>query len=831
MQSLPKPIAGDDNEIRAVELANNALKLVASGRAEDGSRALREAASLAPQNRKVKEAFLEIQSHESIHILPKLCARFVLENDAQAGKDALDYLASSGQVPPDTAEECLALVSTGKNICVRATQDGIVARLLRNSSAAKAALATRLWQSPTLVFTEIYDIGDDASSGIATVVLDSSVWSKESVREACERDVFQLFLAKLMEAGNELDGRALRGISKLLATDAEKLHDLLDEDTFSAILGCLDYRLSAEVRSQATLVTAKYLEAADNKGRLILSKFISTRVARHNGEDLVLAFSAAAAIFPLVPSTAATLFLTEGFVSSLLPLLEKRSKSEKVEQAALEMLSAACIDTACREAIRKHLSGWLQRVRDTGQEQRPVFAAVILAKVRGLTGEQKVGENQDRKEDADDLVPMFKRLMANSEEHNKQSAVEGLAYVSVQPNVKEVLSSDQDFLKAFLGVLRSGQASSTILFGGLTIIDNLTKYLPVLSEEQRRISQLKAYANASKASAKADPLDEDTAVTKRCSAVVKAGTISTLVGISKSLSSTSTTIALNILLSLSRTSSHRGKIAQQGGIRFLLQLYLSATGQTESEIRSRRIAAHALARTLISVDPTLVFTSGPPSLISAIRPLLSLLTEDPDYVTEGPRDLLPTFESLLALTNLASTPSPEAAETIIRLAFPTIEDLQLGSNTMIRRASTELVCNLMTCPSGIEIFADESKAAARRLHILVALADVEDKATRRAAGGAMATLTEFESTVKGVLAIERGVEILLGLCEDEDEGILHRGVVCIRNLVSTDEPTGKNARDAVMNLRGVEILKAIINGTGNRGILELGVEALKELMQ
>lgn len=779
----------------------------------------------------MKEAFLKIQSHESRHILPKLCARFVLEDDAQAGKDALDYLDSSGKVPPDIAEECLALVSKGKNTSERATQDGIIARLLRDSSAAKAALASQLQRSPTLVFTQIYDIGDDASSGIATVVLDSSIWSTESTREACERDVFQLFLAKLMEAGHDLDGRALKGISKLLATDAEKLHVLLDEDTFSAILGCLDYRLSIEVRSQATLVTAKYLQAAGDKGELILSKFISTRVARHNGEDLVLAFSAAAAIFPLVPSTASALFLTEGFVSSLVPLLEKRSKSEKVEQAALEMLSAACIDTACREAIRKYCSGWLQRVRDTGRDQRPGLAAVILAKVRGLAAEPKTGGTQDRKEDADDLVPMFKRMMADTEEHKKQSAVEGLAYASVQPNVKEGLSSNQEFLKTFLAVLRGGQASSTIVFGGLTIIDNLTKYLPILSEEQRRISQLKAYANASKASAKADPLDEDTAVTKRCSAVVKAGTISTLVGISKSLSSTSITIVLNILLSLSRTASHRGTIAQQGGIKLLLHLYMSTTGQTDSENRSRRTAAHALARILISVDPTLVFTSRSPSLISAIRPLLSLLTEDPDYVTEGPRDLLPTFEALLALTNLASTPSPEAAETIIRLAFPTIEELQLGSNTMIRRASTELVCNLMTCPSGIEIFADESKAAARRLHILVALADVEDEATRRAAGGALATITEFESTVKGVLAIERGVEILIGLCEDKDEGILHRGVVCIRNLVSTDDPTGKKARESVMNLRGVEILKGIVNGTGNRGILELGVEALKALLQ
>lgn len=796
---------------------------------------MREAASLAPKNSQVQEALLHIQSSEhATHILKKLCHQFALEDNGQAGKDALAYLSGSGDVPGDVAPDCLGLLTTGcQNLHDRDSQDGIISGLLRRSPEARASLAARLQGSATQVFNEIYMIGDDSVNKMVAVVLDQSAWPNEAVRKVCERDVFQLFLAKLIEAGHDLDGRALRGISTLLATDPDKLRGLLDEETFSVILGCLDNRLSMEVRSQALLATAKYLEAAEDRGQQYLSRYITTRVARHNREDMVLAFSAAAAIFPIVPSIASALFLTEGFVPSLVPILEKRSTSDKVQQAGLEMLSAACVDTACRDAIRKHCSGWLQNVVDTGKGQSPGVAAVILAKILGPFAVKKSEKSQDRKENVQDLVPMFKQMISDNTGTHRQSAIEGLAYASVQPAVKERLASDNEFLTTLLRALRDSQASTTTAFGGLSIIDNLTRYLPVLSEEQKRMAQLKAYANGSKVAAAPDALDEDKAVTKRCDVVIKAGAVSTLVGMSKSkifASSPAISLALNIFLSLSRTPAYRGSIAQQGGVKLLLQLYDAATDKRAQEFQSRRSAAHALARILISLDPTLIFASGSPPLTSSIRPLLLLLTEDPDQTAEGPRDLLPTFEALLALTNLASTTPPEAAQTIVRLAFPLIEDLLLGKNSLVQRAATELVCNLMACSSGIEIFADDSKAAGRRLHILLALADTEDLGTRRAAGGALATLTEFEGAIKGILAVERGVEILIRLCEDDDDGTVHRGVVSVRNLVCAESPNRPLARRKVKEFHGVEVLRAVSQNTKQIAIEELASEALKALV-
>ena len=789
-----------------------------TGPGQDGSRALREAASFAPNNPHVKAAFDQIQSNDLQHRLQKLCSKFVIEHDESAGKEALSYLDRSAGVPADVAKACWELVARPGIFKGGEVQDGIVAGLLREAPAAKVALAKRLHDNMTTVaFEEIFSLGDGSSNGMTDVILDPAAWSTESARQECEKDVFQLYFAKLIQVGDEENGRALKGIARLLAADTERLHILIDGETFDVILAALDNRNTIEVRSQATLVTAKYLEASGENGQKTLIQFVVSRITRQRNEDLVLAFSAAAGVFPVAPTPASTLFLTDGFVQALVPLLEKKAKSEKVELAALNMLSAACIDSACREAIGKHCTSWLQHILATGKDERPGLAAVILAKVQGPSSQATSSKEKVAAEETsstNDLVPRLKSMLVDDPLDSNQSSIEGLAYASVRPKVKEELAKDHEFLRKLLKNLRHNPPGSPTSFGGLVLIDNLTRYIPQLSEEQKRMAQLKAYANASKTS-QTDPLDEDAAVTERCKALVNAGAISVFVGMSKNLSPNSMHTVIKILFSLSRTPSLRGTIAQQGGVRLLLQGYISIMGSSNSDIEARDVAAHALARTLISIDPSLVFpSSGSMPLTSVIRPILSLLREDFGSLTQGPRDLLPTFEALLALANLASVPASGSAETIIRQAYPTVEDLLLNNNALVRRAATQLVCNLVNCPLGVELFADKSPAAGRRMHILLAMADVEDAATRSAAAGALAVLTEFEDAVKAILARERGMEIILGLMDDEsdDKGIAHRACVCVMNIVCQDSGTGERAKKKVKELGGVKTLNNLMIG-------------------
>ncbi|KAG9821951.1 ARM repeat-containing protein, partial [Aureobasidium melanogenum] len=238
------------------------------------------------------------------------------------------------------------------------------------------------------------------------------------------------------------------------------------------------------------------------------------------------------------------------------------------------------------------------------------------------------------------------------------------------------------------------------------------------------------------------------------------------------------------------------------------------------------LAAHALARILISVDPNHVFSRAMPA-ISALRPLTLLLTPDTNSDT---RDLLPVFESLLALTNLASLEDETVKDALLRQAWDPTQDLLLSSNKLVQRASVELVCNLMASPAGVAKYADGSAAAKQRLHILLALADAEDDATRRAAGGALAMLTEWDAAANAVLEHERGIPILLDLCADSSDDVKHRGLVCVLNVISAPGDIGAKGLDKVVQCDGLEEIKDSLRECRDANVMAVGVEVLKAIM-
>lgn len=734
--------------------------------------------------------------------------------------------------------ECLKLLLAQRPSALSFTQDKIVSSLVRQSSSVRQFFSSRLQASVTTFFDEIFDRGDAAAICLDTVVLDPMAWQSEDARLHCEFELFQLSIAKLMESGHDLDGRALKGIARLLAVDAVKLQNLVDDEGLDVILSSLDNRLPLELRSQATMATVKYLEVAKETGEKRFSRLVSEKIEKGRNDDLIVAFSSAAAVFPVAPSVVASHFLSEGFMTRLASLISRNMKSRMVELSILDLLNAACINGACREAISKNLSDWLSHVLTNGTEESSELAAVVLAKVRtsGKDGPSEANGKAQEESEVPELVERFKGLMS-SQKGNVSNTIEGLAYSSVKPAVKEQLAKDPAFLRDLVRTLRANSTDSSVLYGGLMILMNLTEFLPNLSEEQKKMSQLKSYANAS-ANAKAgpDPLNQDEAVTARCNAVVDAGVMPLLIECGRTKLPSVGELVSKILLSLSRNRTSRGVLAQQGAIKLLLGVTApkqDSPGHAQSEIT--RNAAHALARILISVNPSHIFpSSGFPQVTSAIRPLVALLSppETPTFAADQPRDLLPVFESLLALTNLASFPDAEAAETIVRQAWASVEDLLLSDNTFIQRAACELACNLMACESGVVKFADGSKRAAHRMHILLALTDADDLATRRAAGGALAMLTEFDSVIAAVLDRPRGVKLLLGLCQDEDDGQVHRGFACVRNMTCmASGDIGARARASVKDGGGVQTLTSALRLTSNPAVLQTGVEALKPLVE
>lgn len=403
--------------------------------------------------------------------------------------------------------------------------------------------------------------------------------------------------------------------------------------------------------------------------------------------------------------------------------------------------------------------------------------------------------------------------------------MEGLAYATIQPTVKEEVAHNPKLLQNLVKILGDAPPKSPLTYGVLSVFLNLTRYQPSQTEEEKKMQQLKAYANAGGKLAAPNPLNGDSHVSARCKGVFQANLVPVLVSHSRNGSIASLSIIISIIYALSVTTSIRGQLAQQGAVNLLIA---SCTALPETEVLTRRTAAQALARILISTNPALVFggTRVRPQN-SAIRPLLSILSPDPAAET---RDLLPSFEALMALTNLAST-DDDTRVTIIRTAWPQIEEQLLNSNNMVSKAAVELVCNLVQCVEGIQLYADGTPQAKNRLHIMLALADAEDEGTRSAAGGALASLTVYEPVVKAVLSRERGVQVILGLCAEESEDLRHRGVFVLYNLVSCEGETGKLVRKLVRAENGVEVLKECAKESRRSEVVEVTIQALKVLLE
>ncbi|EFY90308.1 actin cytoskeleton organization protein (Cro1), putative [Metarhizium acridum CQMa 102] len=687
-----------------------------------------------------------------------------------------------------------------------------------------------------------------------------------SAPAATLEDQTLLVFARLMEGGQEDEAtcRELDQLTKLLNDDAESqekddkyrtICNVIDGDCVDTVLCYLDMRQPDIVRGHATLATSAYLKAAGDDGSKKLSEFFFERVKRGTYDDYIVAFCVASATFPIVPDLTAHLFLSEGFLSSLGPLMRREWKSRKVETACLEMLNAACMNSMCREAVQKYCVEWLEEVVDqdpTGStdgpnsepkvqgeggsismrrhsEQVQHLAAVILAKLRAVPSKPLVNDpNRPRIEPAvtsiEDLSGIFTKMILRDGDDGKHS-IEGLAYASLQPKVKESIIGNEALLKKLVKTLTEAQPRSPTTYGALSIFVNLTRYRPALSEEQKKMSQLKAYADAAGKLAGPDPLDDDEHVAKRCQAVFNVGLIPVLVTQSKNGSPASLSLIISIINSIAVTKSLRGPLAQQGAVKLLLVGWAAIPNTDEV---SRRTAAQALARILISTNPALVFGGNRSNPINAaIRPLVSILPPDPAAET---RDLLPTFEALMALTNLASLDEDDTRSIIIRMAWSHVEEQLVSSNNLVAKAAVELVCNLMQAPEGIALYADGSPQSRTRLHILLALADAEDGGTRSAAGGALASLTGFESVVRYVVQREKGVKVILGMCNDPDEGLRHRGVVTVHNLVTADGEAGQLAKNKVKDENGVEVLKQCLKQSRRPEVLRITVEALKVLL-
>lgn len=96
-------------------------------------------------------------------------------------------------------------------------------------------------------------------------------------------------------------------------------------------------------------------------------------------------------------------------------------------------------------------SDWKTNIGIICREQKcSALAAVVLAKTQDPRSNSKNGNKEKNKIGDTDIVHKLQRMMLTPNLATQDSSIEGLAYVSSEPYVKEELVKDKPFLKALI---------------------------------------------------------------------------------------------------------------------------------------------------------------------------------------------------------------------------------------------------------------------------------------------------------------------------------------------------------------------------------------------
>ena len=282
--------------------------------------ALREVSHLEPDNAEVKARWATLQRADDGANIIELLRDYLSTGEAKTGEKALGILKSKQLPTKDGVEATYLLLNVTRP---HDLLDSLTATLLARNVETRKVVAARFSGNATEAFELLFDRGEESFKVLATIPLENALWNSEDSQTTAQRDFFRLSIAKLIDAGADHLERVMQPIARLLSAVPDTIASIIDEDVMDAILSSTDIRLEAPLRSQAMLATSKLLEATKERGEQLFSEFIRSRASKQTNDDLIMAFSAAAAVFPVIPAVASKLFLTDGFVQQLVPNLER----------------------------------------------------------------------------------------------------------------------------------------------------------------------------------------------------------------------------------------------------------------------------------------------------------------------------------------------------------------------------------------------------------------------------------------------------------------------------------------------------------------------------
>ncbi|OQR67252.1 protein unc-45B-like [Tropilaelaps mercedesae] len=335
-------------------------------------------------------------------------------------------------------------------------------------------------------------------------------------------------------------------------------------------------------------------------------------------------------------------------------------------------------------------------------------------------------------------------------------AAEGLSYLTLDADVKEDLIDDKPAIRALIEIAKD--MKSTVLYGVVTTLCNLTNSY----DKQEVLPELVKLAKFAKQHVPEEhPMDAKEYVDKRVRILAETGVTTALVALSKTDSKNSREIIARIFNAMCEQQDLRGIVVQQGGARCLIQL------AQENTPKGKTIAAQALARVMITIDPQMTFSGR---VIDAVKPLLELL----DVNNTG----LQNFEALLALTNLASIDN-SVRTRIVKDGLGPIEHYLYEDHTQLRRAAAQCLLNLTQLED-----VRKRLEIGDRIKMFALLLSVEDLDTRLAAAGVLFIILRYSEDACHKLALVKDWEDLVGtICLSDNMDLQQRGIGIIYSMV------------------------------------------------
>ncbi|XP_066492678.1 protein unc-45 homolog B [Tiliqua scincoides] len=450
--------------------------------------------------------------------------------------------------------------------------------------------------------------------------------------------------------------------------------------------------------------------------------------------------------------------------------------------------------------------------KKTKNEKIKIRALVGLCKL-GSAGGTDYGLRQFAEGSTEKLAKQCRKWLCNPaiDTRTRKWAVEGLAYLTLDADVKDDFVEDEPAMQAMFELAKAND--KTILYSVASVLVNCTNSYDV----KELVPELVQLAKFSKQHVPEEhPKDRKDFVAKRVKRLIAAGVTSALVCMVKAdsaiLTDQTKELLARVFLALCDDAKDRGTIVAQGGGKALIPLALDGT-----EVGKIK-ASHALAKIAAISNPDIAFPGE--RVYEVVRPLVSLLNTE--------RDGLQNYEALLGLTNFSGRSDKLRQKIIKEKALPDIENYMFENHDQLRQAATECMCNMVVNKEVQERFTAEGND---RLKLIVLLCGEDDDKVQNAAAGALAMLTASHKSLchKVTQVTTQWLEILQRLCLHDRLDVQHRGLVIVHNLIHAEQELAKKLVESEM-LEILTIIGKQADDPKRQNILNVARECLVKCM-